>query len=315
MTASGGSQGSLLDQSDVSSAHLTDLDTEEDASDIGEEQGLLKGASTSATSSSKTTAAGKKNKAILDPLSLSNYARNKKGTGASSSSSSSSSLLAGGNVALILLLVITGSATAGYMLWSSSRSCPGSARRATSHARAVPYQNVILAISDGFGPASQTFGREFYKALHGIPPIQTYVSPLDDIQVGNSRTLSATSLVTDSAAGATAFSCVQKTYNGAIGGNTLLSTFPFSNMSIEEKARMCSESGWPTMWHDHGSGAPGRLQNRFGRHLAHHARHPGVLFIARCSPGLRGGDRGPADGPVLARAAGRSDVWRWPMLL
>ncbi|KAG5458059.1 MAG: alkaline-phosphatase-like protein [Olpidium bornovanus] len=40
--------------------------------------------------------------------------------------------------------------------------------------------------------------------------------PLDTILVGQSRTRSTSSLVTDSAAGATAFSCAKKTYNAAI---------------------------------------------------------------------------------------------------
>lgn len=38
--------------------------------------------------------------------------------------------------------------------------------------------------------------------------------PLDRLLVGSSRTRSSNSLVTDSAAGATAFSCGIKTYNG-----------------------------------------------------------------------------------------------------
>jgi alkaline phosphatase len=40
---------------------------------------------------------------------------------------------------------------------------------------------------------------------------------IDHYKVGSSRTYSTNSLVTDSAAGATCFSCAQKTYNGAIG--------------------------------------------------------------------------------------------------
>lgn len=40
--------------------------------------------------------------------------------------------------------------------------------------------------------------------------------PLDELLVGQSHTRSSNSLVTDSAAGATAFSCGKKTYNGAI---------------------------------------------------------------------------------------------------
>ena len=39
---------------------------------------------------------------------------------------------------------------------------------------------------------------------------------LDDALVGTSRTYSTSSWVTDSAAGATAYSCARKSYNGAI---------------------------------------------------------------------------------------------------
>eukprot|EP00033_Pygsuia_biforma_P002064 GCRY01002293.1.p1 GENE.GCRY01002293.1~~GCRY01002293.1.p1 ORF type:complete len:545 (-),score=89.19 GCRY01002293.1:410-2044(-) len=69
--------------------------------------------------------------------------------------------------------------------------------------------NIILMISDGYGPASATFYRGYYG--------EHASSPLDNILVGTSRTYSGNSIVTDSAAGATAFSCVKKTYNGAIG--------------------------------------------------------------------------------------------------
>nr|APX61059.1 alkaline phosphatase [Gigaspora rosea] len=79
-------------------------------------------------------------------------------------------------------------------------------------------RNVILMISDGFGPASETFARDYYQFVNGLS--YNDVMPLDRIQVGSSRTRSADSLVTDSAAGATAFSCVKKTYNGAIGVDT-----------------------------------------------------------------------------------------------
>ncbi|KAJ3109714.1 hypothetical protein HDU96_007159 [Phlyctochytrium bullatum] len=76
-------------------------------------------------------------------------------------------------------------------------------------------RNVILMISDGFGPASQVMARNYYKEVNGLP--RTAKLPLDDILVGSSRTLSSSSFVTDSAAGATAFACALKTYNGAIG--------------------------------------------------------------------------------------------------
>ncbi|GAN08098.1 alkaline phosphatase [Mucor ambiguus] len=79
----------------------------------------------------------------------------------------------------------------------------------------VPKKNVIMMISDGFGPASETFARQYYQWLEH----KDYkdMLPLDEIHVGQSRTQSSSSLVTDSAAGATAFSCAKKSYNGAIG--------------------------------------------------------------------------------------------------
>ncbi|CAG8735140.1 1678_t:CDS:2, partial [Racocetra persica] len=76
-------------------------------------------------------------------------------------------------------------------------------------------RNVILMISDGFGPASETFARDYYQFVNSLH--YNFTTPLDQILVGLSRTRSSNSLVTDSAAGATAFSCVKKTYNGAIG--------------------------------------------------------------------------------------------------
>ncbi|KAJ2255788.1 vacuolar alkaline phosphatase [Coemansia sp. RSA 455] len=75
-------------------------------------------------------------------------------------------------------------------------------------------RNVILMISDGFGPASETMARNYVQQINDLPI--DFKSPLDEILVGSSRTRSKSSLVTDSAAGATAFSCLIKTYNGAI---------------------------------------------------------------------------------------------------
>ncbi|KAJ2890155.1 vacuolar alkaline phosphatase, partial [Coemansia aciculifera] len=75
-------------------------------------------------------------------------------------------------------------------------------------------RNIILMISDGFGPASETMARNYVQQINDLPV--GFQSPLDEILVGSSRTRSKSSLVTDSAAGATAFSCLLKTYNGAI---------------------------------------------------------------------------------------------------
>ncbi|KAG9307181.1 hypothetical protein G9A89_017009 [Geosiphon pyriformis] len=75
-------------------------------------------------------------------------------------------------------------------------------------------RNVILMISDGFGPASETFARSYYQFINDFS--YNYTTPLDLINVGTSRTRSSNSLITDSAAGATAFSCAIKTYNLAV---------------------------------------------------------------------------------------------------
>ncbi|CAO3644150.1 unnamed protein product [Mucor fragilis] len=76
-------------------------------------------------------------------------------------------------------------------------------------------KNVIMMISDGLGPASVSFARTYYQYTQNQP--YDYEMPLDKIHVGQSRTRSSSTLVTDSAAGATAFSCNMKTYNGAVG--------------------------------------------------------------------------------------------------
>ncbi|ORZ11543.1 alkaline-phosphatase-like protein [Absidia repens] len=73
-----------------------------------------------------------------------------------------------------------------------------------------------MMISDGFGPASETYARQYHQWREGLAPKDAML-PLDTIHVGHSRTQSASSLVTDSAAGATAFSCGLKSFNGAIG--------------------------------------------------------------------------------------------------
>ncbi|CAO3679910.1 unnamed protein product [Umbelopsis vinacea] len=79
----------------------------------------------------------------------------------------------------------------------------------------IPARNVIMMVSDGFGPASETFARQYHTWDNGLD--YKSILPLDSIHVGQSRTQSSSSLVTDSAAGATAFSCALKSYNGAIG--------------------------------------------------------------------------------------------------
>ncbi|KAL8733427.1 MAG: hypothetical protein Q9181_003574 [Wetmoreana brouardii] len=75
-------------------------------------------------------------------------------------------------------------------------------------------RNLIFMVSDGMGPTSLSLTRSFRQMEAGLPIDNTLV--LDDHLIGSSRTRSSSSLVTDSAAGATAFSCGKKSYNGAI---------------------------------------------------------------------------------------------------
>lgn len=75
-------------------------------------------------------------------------------------------------------------------------------------------RNLIFMVSDGMGPASLSMTRSYRQYEQDLPIDD--VLALDRHLIGNSRTRSFSSLVTDSAAGATAFSCGRKSYNGAI---------------------------------------------------------------------------------------------------
>lgn len=75
-------------------------------------------------------------------------------------------------------------------------------------------RNLIFMVSDGMGPTSLSMTRSFRQLTEGLPVDDILV--LDKHHIGQSRTRSSNSLVTDSAAGATAFSCAHKSYNGAI---------------------------------------------------------------------------------------------------
>ncbi|PVI05309.1 alkaline phosphatase-like protein [Periconia macrospinosa] len=75
-------------------------------------------------------------------------------------------------------------------------------------------RNLIFMVSDGMGPTSLSLTRSYMQFKNGAPFSEQLV--IDQHMIGQSRTRSASSLITDSAAGATAFSCAQKSYNGAI---------------------------------------------------------------------------------------------------
>ena len=88
----------------------------------------------------------------------------------------------------------------------------GPVRAQTASAQTAPAppdarpRNVVFMIADGFGPASEVLAR----AANGRP------LALDGILTGAVSTPSTDSRVTDSAAGATAYACGIKSYNGAI---------------------------------------------------------------------------------------------------
>lgn len=75
-------------------------------------------------------------------------------------------------------------------------------------------RNLIFMVSDGMGPTSLSLTRSYHQFTENLPWSDTLV--IDRHIIGQSRTRSTSSLVTDSAAGATAFSCGMKSYNGAI---------------------------------------------------------------------------------------------------
>jgi alkaline phosphatase len=88
--------------------------------------------------------------------------------------------------------------------------------KAGSHLNEKPHgkRNLIFMVSDGMGPTSLSLTRSYKQFTEGLPYGNQLV--LDKHMIGQSRTRSSSSLVTDSAAGATAFSCGMKSYNGAI---------------------------------------------------------------------------------------------------
>ncbi|KAF2119554.1 alkaline-phosphatase-like protein [Lophiotrema nucula] len=75
-------------------------------------------------------------------------------------------------------------------------------------------RNLIFMVSDGMGPTSLSLTRSYKQFENGLPFSEQLV--IDQHLIGQSRTRSSSSLITDSAAGATAFSCGMKSYNGAI---------------------------------------------------------------------------------------------------
>lgn len=83
-----------------------------------------------------------------------------------------------------------------------------------STAKTPTKRNLVFMVSDGMGPTSLSLTRSYHQLVSSLPYHQPLT--LDQHLWGTSRTRSSNSLVTDSAAGATAFACGRKSYNGAI---------------------------------------------------------------------------------------------------
>lgn len=92
----------------------------------------------------------------------------------------------------------------------SRRSETGGSQTPNVHGK----RNLIFMVSDGMGPTSLALTRSYRQYVEGLPFEDALF--IDSYEIGKSRTRSTSSLITDSAAGATAFSCGMKSYNGAI---------------------------------------------------------------------------------------------------
>ena len=64
-------------------------------------------------------------------------------------------------------------------------------------------KNIIMMVTDGMGPASLSAARSFRQLKDNLPIDDVLI--IDKYLIGSSRTRSSSSLITDSAAGATAF--------------------------------------------------------------------------------------------------------------
>lgn len=100
------------------------------------------------------------------------------------------------------------------VMYQHQQSVPTSLSGWGKNSKPTGKRNMIFMVSDGMGPTSLSLTRSFRQTESGLPLEDVLV--LDQHLIGSSRTRSSSSLITDSAAGATAFSCGMKSYNGAI---------------------------------------------------------------------------------------------------
>eukprot|EP01135_Chromosphaera_perkinsii_P012142 Nk52_evm6s2596 gene=Nk52_evmTU6s2596 len=132
-------------------------------------------------------------------------------------------------IVLILLLLNLAIESLNYKKLSSNQKeyiklDPQGSLRESLSSSASP-RNLIFMVTDGMGPSHLTFAREFQRQMgtssgkfssKSSQGTQSFL-PQDSFLVGTSQTKSTSSAVTDSAAGATAFSCGLRTNNGQVG--------------------------------------------------------------------------------------------------
>ena len=99
---------------------------------------------------------------------------------------------------------------------------------------APPSENLVIMLGDGYGPQCHALARSVRRAASGN---ESYQLPLDAYLVGGSITSASSNVITDSAAGATAYAVGQKTFNGGIGVAPNQRLAPTENID-----RVCGDS-------------------------------------------------------------------------
>jgi len=77
-----------------------------------------------------------------------------------------------------------------------------------------PTDSLVIMVGDGYGPDYHTMARSMRRAQTGNA---SAMLPLDPFLLGGSITSASSNIITDSAAGATAYASAVKTFNGALG--------------------------------------------------------------------------------------------------
>lgn len=119
---------------------------------------------------------------------------------------------------------------------------PGLSREAFDYWTATnppPTHSQIIMLGDGYGPEIHSLARSVKRYMRNDMSLRMAFDPH---MVGQSITSSSSNIITDSAAGATAYSAGQKTYNGAI---SVVPKVGFNRVcaGISENGKRCQDEG------------------------------------------------------------------------